>query len=144
MAKKGQGKGGRPSKYTDDMPRRLIEFFNREAFEVETVEGKEIRRPCTFPTLARFAVEQGVSRETLHSWAHDTDEDGNQVDYEDRLGEILGSADGYNGAERIWRVEGRQIEFGSCPNAGDERKYQGRPHDLIGFDLEYSESPRKD
>jgi len=52
----------------------------------------------------------------------------------DRLADILGSRDGYNGQERIWRLPGRQIEFGSVPNTGDERKYQGRPHDLLVFD----------
>jgi hypothetical protein len=52
----------------------------------------------------------------------------------DRFRELLGGSDGYNGAERIWRLPGLQIEFGSTPNAGDEAKYQGRPHDLIVFD----------
>lgn len=54
----------------------------------------------------------------------------------DRLHQdILKSRDGYNGQEKIQRLPGgRQIEFGSCPNVGDEQKYQGRPHDLIGFD----------
>lgn len=50
----------------------------------------------------------------------------------DRLhGEILGNKDGFNGKDNIQRLpKGRQIEFGACPNVGDERKYQGRPHDL--------------
>jgi hypothetical protein len=56
----------------------------------------------------------------------------------DRVAEILGNRNGFNGADRIWREEiedkPRQIEFGSCPALGDEIKYQGRPHDLIGFD----------
>lgn len=52
----------------------------------------------------------------------------------DRFTTILGSRDGYNGAERIWRLADRQIEFGSVPHLGDERKYQGRPHDLLVFD----------
>lgn len=56
----------------------------------------------------------------------------------DRLGELLGGRDGYNGQDKIWRttVDGkaRQIEFGSYPNPGDETKYQGRPHDLLVFD----------
>lgn len=58
----------------------------------------------------------------------------------DRLAELLGSRDGYNGQEKTWRVPldvrpGRvQIEFGSTPNPGDETKYQGRPHDLLVFD----------
>jgi hypothetical protein len=53
----------------------------------------------------------------------------------DDITAILGTRDGYNGADRIWRLpDGRQIEFGSAPNAGDERRYQGRPHDLLAFD----------
>lgn len=57
----------------------------------------------------------------------------------DYIGEVLGSRDGFNGAERIWRTkrhDGKvvQIEFGSFPNPGDETKYQGRPHDLLVFD----------
>jgi hypothetical protein len=52
----------------------------------------------------------------------------------DRLTEMLGGRDGYNGQDRIWRLPGRQIEFGSVPNPGDETKYQGRPHDLLVFD----------
>ncbi len=52
----------------------------------------------------------------------------------DRLTELLGGRDGYNGQDRIWRLPGRQIEFGSVPNVGDETKYQGRPHDLLVFD----------
>lgn len=52
----------------------------------------------------------------------------------DRFTEIIGGRDGFNGAERIWRLEGRQIEFGSTPNLDDWNKYQGRPHDLLVFD----------
>lgn len=52
----------------------------------------------------------------------------------DRLTELIGHRDGYNGQERIWRMPRVQVEFGSTPNAGDERKYQGRPHDLLVFD----------
>jgi hypothetical protein len=52
----------------------------------------------------------------------------------DRLQELIGSRDGYNGQERIWRLDGVQVEFGSTPNTGDEKKYQGRPHDLLVFD----------
>jgi hypothetical protein len=52
----------------------------------------------------------------------------------DRFTELVGSRDGYNGAERIWRMRGRQIEFGSTPNLDDWNKYQGRPHDFIVFD----------
>lgn len=52
----------------------------------------------------------------------------------DRLEELIGSKVGYNGQSNIWRLPDRQIEFGAVPNAGDERKYQGRPHDLLVFD----------
>lgn len=49
----------------------------------------------------------------------------------DRLTEILGGRDGFNSQSKIWRLQDRQIELGSVPNAGDETKYQGRPHDLL-------------
>lgn len=71
----------------------------------------------------------------------------------DRVAEILGSRDGYNSRENVWRlpqsmaikvptprsivdtkysgIRNRQLEFGSVPNPGDERKYQGRPKDLL-------------
>lgn len=52
----------------------------------------------------------------------------------DRLTQLLGTRDGYNGQEKIWRLKGRQLEFGSVPHLGDETKYQGRPHDFLGFD----------
>ena len=52
----------------------------------------------------------------------------------DRFTDLLGGRDGYNGAERIWRLDKRQIEFGSTPNVDDWTKYQGRPHDLLVFD----------
>lgn len=52
----------------------------------------------------------------------------------DRFTELIGSRDGYNGAERIWRLPGQQVEFGSTPNLDDWNKYQGRPHDLLVFD----------
>jgi hypothetical protein len=52
----------------------------------------------------------------------------------DRLEELLGSRDGYNGKDNIWRLSKLQIELGAVPNAGDEKKFQGRPHDLLVFD----------
>ena len=53
---------------------------------------------------------------------------------EDRFEELLGSRDGYNGQKMIWRLGDRQVEFGACQNEGEEKKYQGRPHDLIVID----------
>ena len=55
----------------------------------------------------------------------------------DRMLEILGTDQGLNTQKGIWRVpcsEKRQVEFGAVPNIGDEKKYQGRPHDLKVFD----------
>lgn len=58
---------------------------------------------------------------------------------EDRLEELIGNKNGYNGQKKIWRLTrpdkvAMQIEFASLPNAGDERGYQGRPHDFLVFD----------
>lgn len=61
----------------------------------------------------------------------------------DRLEEVIGSREGFNGQKGIWRHAGPrdvQIEMLSIPNMGDERKYRGRPHDLKAFD-EVSEIP---
>lgn len=52
----------------------------------------------------------------------------------DRLVELFGSRDGYNGQDKIWRMPTRQVELCSVPNPGDERKYQGRPKDLLVLD----------
>lgn len=52
----------------------------------------------------------------------------------DRLVELFGSRDGYNGQEKIWRRDGLQVELGSVPNLGDERGHQGRPKDLLVLD----------
>lgn len=58
----------------------------------------------------------------------------------DRLEELLGSRDGFNSKDNIWRLPELhadrrvQIELGAVPNLGDERKFQGRPHDLLVFD----------
>lgn len=52
-----------------------------------------------------------------------------------RMQEILGTRDGYNSQAKFWRLPAqRTLEFGSVPNVGDEIAYQGRPHDLVGFD----------
>lgn len=55
----------------------------------------------------------------------------------ERLTELVGSRDGFNGSSREWRVPiGTMptIVFGSTPNAGDEIKHQGRPKDLLALD----------
>jgi len=57
----------------------------------------------------------------------------------DRLEELIGSKEGYNGKDKIWRTKrydnkSLQIELMSFPNPGDEKKHRGRPHDLLVFD----------
>lgn len=54
-----------------------------------------------------------------------------------RLTEIIGSTTGFNGQKAIWRTPVGKcplIEFGGLDNAGDERRWQGRAHDLKAFD----------
>jgi hypothetical protein len=55
-----------------------------------------------------------------------------------RLGEILGSTDGFNSQKAIWRVrtggEDRLIEFGGLDNLDDHQRWQGRPHALKAYD----------
>lgn len=54
---------------------------------------------------------------------------------EDAAEQILGTRDGYNASKHIWRVpDNRTMEFGSVPFEKDKRRYQGRAHDLKGFD----------
>jgi hypothetical protein len=53
----------------------------------------------------------------------------------DEIRRIIGHRSGYNATTKVWRLaDGREIEFGSVPNEDDVEKYQGRPHDLVGFD----------
>lgn len=57
----------------------------------------------------------------------------------DRIEEVLGTRDGFNSKDGIWRTQTRdgvkrQIELGSFPDVGSERKHRGRPHDLKVFD----------
>lgn len=55
-----------------------------------------------------------------------------------RITEILGDSKGLSQSQgdKRWAVPGtdKLIEFGSCPNLGDEAKHQGIPHDLLAFD----------
>lgn len=52
----------------------------------------------------------------------------------ERMAEILGTRDGFNSQDHIWRVDGRIVELGSCKDPDDVEKHQGRPKDLIIFD----------
>lgn len=54
----------------------------------------------------------------------------------DEATRILGTRDGYNGQEHIWRIPGTKkiLEFGSVPHEHNVERWQGRAHDLKGFD----------
>lgn len=53
---------------------------------------------------------------------------------EDRLLSIIPRRT-YNMQLHVGRLTGdRTVEFGACQRLGDEQKYQGRPHDFLGFD----------
>lgn len=58
------------------------------------------------------------------------------VGIEERIARILGSRKGYNSQDGVWRIPGgeRVLELGSVKELDDWQKYQGRPHDYIGFD----------
>lgn len=52
-----------------------------------------------------------------------------------RLEEIIGNKDGFNSQKAIWKLDAeRLVEFAGLDNPGDERRWQGRPHDLKAFD----------
>jgi hypothetical protein len=52
-----------------------------------------------------------------------------------RMTEILETSDGFNSQKSIWKLPGRGlVEFGGLDNPGDERRQQGRPHDLKAYD----------
>ena len=69
---------------------------------------------------------------------------------QDRMAEILGSRAGFNSQAGRWRLPAaeaaalsgaaspvlanRILDMGGCQHAGDERAWQGQPHDLIAFD----------
>lgn len=55
----------------------------------------------------------------------------------DRMEQIVGHRNGLGGKPAIWRgptPKCRLIEFGSVPNLGDEKKFQGRAKDLLIID----------
>ena len=54
-----------------------------------------------------------------------------------RLEEIIGAKAGFNSQKSIWKLPTPRspiVEFGGLDNPGDERRWQGRPHDLKCFD----------
>lgn len=56
----------------------------------------------------------------------------------ERAEELLSEIGRWNGQKELWRFNykgiAKRLEFGAVQLIGDERKYQGRPHDLKNFD----------
>lgn len=52
----------------------------------------------------------------------------------ERTADILGTREGFNGQEKIWRRDGKLIEYGGCQGEIDKERFKGRPHSLKGFD----------
>lgn len=49
--------------------------------------------------------------------------------------EIVGDPRTFNGSANLWRLpDGRRLELGAVQFESDRENYQGRPHDLKGFD----------
>lgn len=52
-----------------------------------------------------------------------------------RITDLLGSSSGLNSQKGIWRLpDGRLLELAGLDNPGDERRWQGRDHDLKAYD----------
>ena len=68
--------GGRPTKYTSEMPDKLRDYFNVELYEGYTDEvasqGRAVEiyktRACNFPTFEGFCWDERINRSTLREW----------------------------------------------------------------------------
>lgn len=52
----------------------------------------------------------------------------------ERYVEIIGTRNGWNGQDNVWRIDGRVIDISGCQHEDDKQKFKGTPHDFIGFD----------
>lgn len=64
---------GQPTKYKVEYATQLVEFFA----SAKVIMGDEGAEANIFPTLARFACNIGVHRETMINWANATDANDN-------------------------------------------------------------------
>lgn len=63
---------GRPLTYTDDVPERLVDYFNVDVEDIVkhnmTTAEKSNYRVKPIPTIAGFCRELGIAPVTLHRW----------------------------------------------------------------------------
>jgi hypothetical protein len=52
----------------------------------------------------------------------------------ERVAQILGHRDGYNGQLQRWKLGDKLVEFAGCEHEDDKHRFKGDPHDLIYFD----------
>lgn len=52
----------------------------------------------------------------------------------DRIEQIVGSRQGWNGQLQRWRLGDKQIDIAGCEQEDDKQRFKGSPHDLIVFD----------
>ena len=72
IIKEKRGKG-KPTKYKDDMGKRMIEFFDRKPYETKEIydedgNQRDIRIANDFPSFEGFAASVNVSRPTIYTW----------------------------------------------------------------------------
>jgi len=72
-----KAKVGRPPKYTEDMPQKLMDYFDKPLFTTEIVQqatasGKiveiEQKVPCLPPFVEGFCDEMDISKQTFYRW----------------------------------------------------------------------------
>lgn len=81
-------KMGRPTVYDPKFVDDIVTFFDVEPYERMKLYDKQGNErielvPNKFPTLARFACNIGVTRETLWEWSTRRDEETGQLTYPD-------------------------------------------------------------
>lgn len=74
---------GRPTKYTADMPSRLVDFFHSCAGSRSTDPSVPVLKETfnRMPTLTGFAISVGVTTRTLYNWAEKHTEFQESMDY---------------------------------------------------------------